>query len=138
MIDYPPNPLAQISLHGTVDMKLSRTENSGTPAIGQILDTRNPRYARYAPWGCTLRERQRLRIEEVLTFDFRRLSADTDMSQWMEDVFDNIKTLITDEMLERRLVYRLENWKAYFDKYLRRELRLLALIARDDYLSAIQ
>lgn len=29
-------------------------QNSGTSAIGQIFDTRNPRYPRYAPWDSTI------------------------------------------------------------------------------------
>jgi len=55
VIGYPPDSLTLIPLHETTETKLSRIKNSRTSAIGQIFNTRNPRYARYAPWDCTLK-----------------------------------------------------------------------------------
>jgi len=59
---------------------------------------------------------QCLRVEEVLTFDFLRL----DEPMWdiihRYRVFDNNeRSIITTELLRRNMLYRLNNWRIYFD-----------------------
>ncbi|KMQ91850.1 hypothetical protein RF55_8236 [Lasius niger] len=80
-----------------------------------------------------VREGHSLRIEEVLTFDQRRLPADN-MSLSLDKyrVFDDeAHAFITDVLIERRLVYRFHRWKRYFDVSIMRELRALHTFALD-------
>lgn len=62
-----------------------------------------------------VRRNQRLRIEEVLTFDTSRVRNIANAMQELR-VFDNeAKSLITQKLLERRLIYCLSYWPLYFD-----------------------
>jgi len=63
-----------------------------------------------------VRRGQCLRVEEVLTFDYLRL----DEPMWdvirRYRVFDNDeRSIITTELLRRNMLYRLNNWRIYFD-----------------------
>lgn len=86
-----------------------------------------------------MRVRQELRLEEVLTFDTRRLHEGDNMSlaiQRYNTFQPDYTTIVTDIMFRRRIVYRLDNWN-YFDRTIGRELFLLGEIARDTSFSSL-
>jgi len=63
-----------------------------------------------------VRRGQCLRIEEVLIFDYLRLDEPMSEAIQIYRVFDdNQRTILTTELLRRNLLYRLNNWRMYFD-----------------------
>jgi len=73
-----------------------------------------------------IRHRQCLRIEEVLTFDRLRLDETISNALTHYHVFDdNERCIITSEMIHRGLLYRLNNWRLYYDSAISVDVRFL-------------
>lgn len=72
-----------------------------------------------------VRCRQSLRVEEVLTLDVLRLHDSLSEAVERLRVFDDEPCLMTMDLIRRGIVYRLNNWKLYFDSAIGTDIRFL-------------
>jgi len=79
-------------------------------------------------------KRFQLRIEEVVTLDYRRLSCSMSRALERHRVFEKgATTIATRELLRRDLIHRMYDWDRHVRTNIGADLRLLQSVARDRF-----